>query len=815
GDVCKGGLARIGDAAGSVHPLTAAGPTLAIGDAVAWAEARSRRAFRRSARSGSRISEAVAIGLAELMTDDAPETVALRRATYRTWRRDPSERLRSMGYLAGDDGGAMRLGGSCLRVMLSGAKAVASDLPSRPVESNRVGAAMLARVGWMVGGSLGWTELLPDALAERLEARGASRFGRALRHGEEAEVVGLPKRGAARTSIHDALRRGAEALIREQADDGSFEGEVVWCPMLAAQYVLMHHVMGRPIPTERARLLLRHFETTKLEGGAWGIHPKSEPYLFVTTLVYVAARLLGVDKDDALVRDAKAFLRAEGGAEAIPSWGKLWLALVGLYEWDGVTPVVPEIWAAPRALPIHPSRYYCHTRLIYMGMASLYGTRFSAPADATVRCLRDEIFTTPYEEIDWPAARETLRAGDVHEAPAPALKATYRALVALDKTRTRETRAPILAELRERIHYELRSTHYTCISPVSGMLGLLALHAADPDDPELARGLEGLEGWIWEDEAEGARVCGARSATWDSAFAAQALSAVAPFTDVEDALRAVDGFLVTQQIRGATGEEAANDRLDPTGGYCFAGVWHGWPVSDCTAEAMLGQLESPVAHPSREAMVAAAQFVLQCQNADGGFGSYEANRVEGVSIDWLNPSEMFGACMTERSYVECTASCIAALAAFRHRYPDAIRGRVDASIERAATRLRAAQRPDGSFEGMWGVHYVYGTMFGIRGLLAAGVPAVDPQIRRACEWLLERQRPDGGWGEHFDSVIEGRYVEHPEGQVVQTAWALTALLEARDPDFDAISRAAQFLARAQRPDGTWPKQDPEGIFFHT
>ena len=816
GNMIRGGVARVGDAAGSLHPLTAAGPSLAIADGVAFAEASSPAAFARARRGSTRVPEAIAIGLAEVLTDEAPESVAIRRAMYAMWRDDPGERLRTMSYIAGEHDGVLRFGGSCLRVMLSSAARVAKAGARGDLRfAHKTGKAMLERVGWMVGGALGWSDLLPDGLAEKLEARGTTRFVGAMHHTGEAEVVGLPSRSGRAASIETALSRGAQALVAEQAEDGSFEGEVVWCPMLAAQYVLASHVMQRPIGEERKRLLLKHFEDTRLPGGAWGLHEKSEPYLFVTTLVYVAARLLGLDKDAPLLREAKAFIRREGGAVGIPSWGKLWLALVGLYEWEGVNPVVPELWATPRWLPVHPSRYYCHTRLIYMGMAALYGGRVTREATATVRCVRDEIFLAPYADIDFEAARETLRDGDVHDAPGPLLKLGYRALVAFEKAKSPALREKLLGDLREKIRYELRSTHYTCISPVSGMLGLLALHAADPDDPDLSQGLEAFEGWIWEDEQEGTRIAGARSATWDTAFAAQALSAAAPHVDLTSALTQADAFLASQQIKKGTGLEAQHDRLDPTGGYCFAGVWHGWPVSDCTAEAILARLHSPVARPSARAMQQAAEFVLRCQNADGGFGSYEARRHARLSIDWLNPSEMFGACMTERSYVECTSSCVQGLAAFRERYPDRMREQVDAAIERGVQRLRAAQNADGSFEGMWGVNFIYGTLFGVRGLLAAGVPCVDPQIRRACAWLLERQRPDGGWGEHFASVTEHRYVEHEEAQVVQTAWALTCLLEAEEPDFAALERAARLLARTQRADGTWPKQDPEGIFFHT
>jgi len=188
------------------------------------------------------------------------------------------------------------------------------------------------------------------------------------------------------------------------------------------------------------------------------------------------------------------------------------------------------------------------------------------------------------------------------------------------------------------------------------------------------------------------------------------------------------------------------------------------------------------------------------------------------SIEWLNPDEMFGDSMAEAGYVECTASCIAALAKIAAARPhllarEDLKGIPDA-IARGAESIRQKQYTEGSWPGAWAVQLVYGTWFGVRGLLAAGAPPTDPAIRKACAWLKAQQRPDGGWGER-PSPDARTYTPHDDGHVVQTAWALMTLCEARDPDFAAAERAAAFLARAQLGSGEWPKQDPVGIFFRT
>ena len=158
-----------------------------------------------------------------------------------------------------------------------------------------------------------------------------------------------------------------------------------------------------------------------------------------------------------------------------------------------------------------------------------------------------------------------------------------------------------------------------------------------------------------------------------------------------------------------------NKRAIPSGGWCFSDGAHRWPVSDCTAEALSAvlkmhatpQLAPPISGRITDDRIAqATRFILSRQNPDGGFGTYESRRGP-IWLESVNPSEMFGQCMTERSYIECTASSLTALVHVREAYPGLMRERVGEAMERADLFLRSRQRPDGSFAGFWGVNFTY------------------------------------------------------------------------------------------------------------
>ena len=67
--------------------------------------------------------------------------------------------------------------------------------------------------------------------------------------------------------------------------------------------------------------------------------------MFGTALNYTSMRLLGVAMDDPDIVRARTLLHSLGGAAGIPSWGKFWLSVLNVYDWNGVNSLLPELWS--------------------------------------------------------------------------------------------------------------------------------------------------------------------------------------------------------------------------------------------------------------------------------------------------------------------------------------------------------------------------------------------------------------------------------------------------------------------------------------
>ena len=183
--------------------------------------------------------------------------------------------------------------------------------------------------------------------------------------------------------------------------------------------------------------------------------------------------------------------------------------------------------------------------------------------------------------------------------------------------------------------------------------------------------------------------------------------------------------------------------------------------------------------------------ILFMQNPDGGVGCYEPKR-GGEFLELLNSAEIIDNIMVEYSFPECTSSVITALTLFQHHFPTYRSAEVSRRISRAMIYLIGTQRKDGSWFGVWAVCFTYAIFFALEGLEKAGETwQTSARVRAACTWLANHQMEDGGWGEDFKACETGEYVQQVKSQVVNTCWAVLALLSARYPEKSVVNRGLQ------------------------
>jgi squalene-hopene/tetraprenyl-beta-curcumene cyclase len=291
-----------------------------------------------------------------------------------------------------------------------------------------------------------------------------------------------------------------------------------------------------------------------------------------------------------------------------------------------------------------------------------------------------------------------------------------------------------------------------------------------------------------------------QSPVWDTALALIALlDAGVPAAD--PAVRVGTDWLLGEEIRSGGDWSVRRPRLAP-GGWAFEFANDLYPDVDDTAEVVLALRRAAAGHPEPARVHAAADrgaaWAVGMASSDGGWGAFDADNTREL-IRKL-PFCDFGAVIDPPS-ADVTAHMVEMLA----RTPGV-------PLDRGIDWLLSAQEKDGSWFGRWGVNHVYGTGAAVPALVAAGIPAQGPVIRRAVRWLEEHQNPDGGWGEDIRSYTDPRWIGRGTSTASQTGWALLALVAAGALT-GAAERGVDFLVRTQRADGSWDEPQFTGTGF--
>ena len=598
-----------------------------------------------------------------------------------------------------------------------------------------------------------------------------------------SNLTGQPDAAATLAAAVDYLRG-------LQQPDGWWKGELQTNVTMDAEDLLLRQFLGIRTATETEEAA-RWIRSQQRPDGTWATFEGGPAELSTTVEAWVALRLAGDSPDEPHMAAAAEFVRAHGGLEATRVFTRIWLALFGLWSWDELPDLPPELIFLPSWFPLNVYDWACWARQTIVPL--------------TVVCSLRPCRRLPFGVGE-------LRTG-AHRPPLDRPWTASGAFQRLDKVLHAYSARPIrpLRQLARRRAIEWILARQEADGSWGGIqppwvYSILALHLMgySLDHPSVRAGLAGLDGFTLREQTPDGwvrRLEACQSPVWDTALALNALLDAGVPPDDPAVLRATD-WLLDEEIRVPGDWAVRRPGLDP-GGWAFEFANDGYPDTDDTAEVILALRRATHSEPERVrgAVDRGMRWMVGMQSRDGGWGAFDADNTQVLCTK--PPFCDFGAVIDPPS-ADVTAHIVEALAA---------EGQSDTiACQRGVRWLLDNQEADGSWFGRWGANHVYGTGAAVPALVAAGIAADSPVIRRAVHWLEQHQNSDGGWGEDLRSYTDATWIGRGASTPSQTAWALLALLAAgeRSP---SVHQGVGWLCRNQRPDGGWDEPFFTGTGF--
>ncbi|WP_251284211.1 squalene--hopene cyclase [Cytobacillus sp. AMY 15.2] len=341
-------------------------------------------------------------------------------------------------------------------------------------------------------------------------------------------------------------------------------------------------------------------------------------------------------------------------------------------------------------------------------------------------------------------------------------------------------------------------TFYSYFSSTFLMIFALLSIGYSKDEPVIRNAVEGLKSFQADIDAH-PHMQYTDASVWNTSLISTALQ-LAGVTPDDPAVKRANSYLLKRQ-HTKYGDWAIHNPHGQPGGWGFSDVNTLNPdVDDTTASlrAIAGGAEKSSEYQS--AWDRGIQWLLSMQNDDGGWPSFERN-TENPWLDFL-PIEkgeyMFG----DPTSADLTGRTLEFLGNYTNLPAD------DPLMKNAVNWLFDHQEQDGSWYGRWGICYIYGTWASVTGLSATGYSS-HPSVRKAIDWLKKIQNEDGGWGESCLSDSQKSYVPLNKSTLTDTAWAVDALIAAENQPTEQIQRGIQYLlSNIEKKD--WTTDYPKG-----
>ncbi len=558
------------------------------------------------------------------------------------------------------------------------------------------------------------------------------------------------------TALDSGVERAAERLLSLQHPEGWWKGELESNATMIAEHLFLLHFLGLRDP-ETDRLLANELLARRRADGTWSIWFEGPPDLSVTVEAYTALKLAGVDAGDA----TRAYIRRSGGVAKTRIFTRAFLALIGQWPWRRLAHVPVELILLPEEGPLSVYDFACWARQTMVALSVVEALQPVRPSAIDL------------SEI---GGRKTQPPGQ------PRLSRVRR-------------HAVLTAERWVRERQEADGSWGGIQPPWVWSLVMLAALGHGFEDETFARGLAGWERFMVRD-GDRLRPEACQSPIWDTALAVLALRAAGVPAD-DPRLQAAGDWLLREEVTVRGDWAVRRPNLAP-GGWAFEFDNDLYPDVDDTAVVILALRELGLGDA---AVGRGLEWMVGMQSRSGGWGAFD---VDNEAL-WLYrlPICDFGK-VTDEPTADVTAHALEALG-HEEGYGDSLSSGLD--------WLLAEQEEDGSWFGRWGVNHVYGTGAAVPALEACGLPPDHPAIRRALAWLDSVQQPSGAFGEDIASYGDGASRGRGAATPSQTAWALLAYISGGAAGGLSTRRAAEYLLQVQRPDGDWDEQHYTGTGF--
>src|SRR3954466_16206670 len=609
------------------------------------------------------------------------------------------------------------------------------------------------------------------------------------------DSVNATTRGAQEfRNLESSIASATEGVLGFQQPDGHWVFELEADCTIPAEYVLLRHYLDEPVDTVVEAKIANYLRRVQGAHGGWPLVHEGDFDMSASVKAYFALKMIGDSMDAPHMVRAREAILASGGAINSNVFTRFMLSLFGVLTWKSV-PVLPvEIMLLPLWSPFHINKisYWARTTMIPLMVLAALKPRARNPKGVGV----DELFLQDPKSI-------ALTAKAPHQSRFwfslfRSLDILLRAIEPLFPKKLRQRAIDkAVAFVEERLNGE--DGVGAIFPPIANTVMMYDALGFPPDYPQRAIARRSLDLLLVIREHEAyCQPC--VSPVWDTALATHAMLEAGGEEAVRSARHGLEWLLPRQELN-VKGDWAVKRPEVRPGGWAFQYNNAYYPDLDDTAVVVMAMDRARRADGSQRydaAIDRGREWVEGLQSRDGAFAAFDADNLEY----YLNniPFSDHGA-LLDPPTEDVTARCVSMLA----QLGQTVEG--SPAVKAGVHYLRRTQLAEGSWYGRWGLNYIYGTWSVLCALNAAGVDHQVPMIRKAAEWLVSIQNPDGGWGEDASSYrLDYKGHERVPTTASQTAWALLGLMAAGEVEHPAVKRGVEYLISTQSEKGLWDEQ---------